>query len=71
MHVVEAFPRKRPSQPLAALTALSTAPSKHSRYPSDAECDEKPRPSTVSGVPPSARTTAGDTLLTDADAWNV
>ena len=48
-----------------------TPPMRHCRYPSDSETEEKPAPYTVTGVPPSARTRAGETLLTDIACWYV
>ena len=46
-------------------------PTRHSSRASASDADEKPRPRTVSGAPPSASARAGATQLTAADGWYV
>ena len=46
-------------------------PTRQTSHPTDSDDDEKPTPRTVTGVPPSEKTRAGEANRTDAARWYV
>jgi hypothetical protein len=61
----------RSDEPLARRPSTTEAPTRHCKYPSDSDDNEKPPPCTVSGAPPSDAPRNGHTDDTDADGTYV